>query len=623
MDLFERVSAPESLSRAWTAVLANDAEDGSLSWGVSRFAEDADARLTALAEDLDRGTFEPGLLVALDLVQDDKVRQLHVPAVRDRIVARAVLDMATALLDPHLGTAAFAYRPGLGVVDAVQRVATLRDEGLCWVLRTDVRDCFPTLPKALAVRRFQALIDDPRVGDLMEGLAARVYRTPSGSLRPLAGLPQGCPLSPVLANLVLVDIDNGLQAAGFPVVRYGDDIAAFAQTRDDAWECARLASALVEEHGMTLGSDKTRVASFEEGFAFLGEEFGPRYPPTLDDHRCVDPDERVLYVGLQGSRVRIAAGRLLVESADDARILDVPTTQVARVVCFGSVGVSAGARTWALANDVDIVLASRSGNYLGTMLSHGRRYRPARLRAQLAMDGSAQALRLAQAIVASKIHKQQIVLRRANRRDSADTVRDVIGQLTQLEQMVTQATAPAELMGLEGAAAARYFPCFGAMMPEGLEFTLRSRRPPRDVANAALSYLYTILLGECVTALQAAGLDPAIGVLHSDQDNRPSLALDLMEEFRPFVVDSVVMTAARLRALTPAHGREEPGAGTLLTKAGEEALLTSYEKRLLTKTGGALPDFSGTIRAHLYRQAHRLRASIMDHDEPWTGLSWR
>lgn len=623
MDLFERVMASDALARAWQQVLANDAADGAQSWGVSRFAEDADARLAELAKDLDRGTFEPGVLVALELVQGDKLRQLHVPPVRDRIVARAILDVATPLVDPHLGTAAFAYRPGLGVVDAVQRVVTLRDEGLGWVLRTDIRDCFPTIPKALAVRRFQALVDDARIAGLVEDLAARGYRTPSGSLRPLAGLPQGCPLSPVLANLVLVDVDNGLQAEGFPVVRYGDDVAALAHTRDDAWECARLASALVEEYGMTLGADKTRVTSFEEGFAFLGEEFGPRYPPTLEAHRCVDPDERVLYVGLQGSRVRIAAGRLLVESADDTEILDVPTSQIARIVCFGSVGISAGARTWALAHDVDIVLASRAGNYLGTMLSHGRRYRPARLRAQLALDGSPQALRVGQAIVASKIHKQQIVLRRANRRASSDTVRDVIGQLAQLTHMVPQATTPDELMGLEGAAAAQYFPCFGAMMPEGMEFTVRSRRPPRDVVNAALSYLYTILLGECVTALQAAGLDPAIGVLHADQDSRPSLALDLMEEFRPFVVDSVVMTAARLRALTPNHGRKEPGSGTLLTKAGKEALLMRYEKRLLTRTSGALPGFTGTIRAHLYRQAHRLRASIMDHDEPWTGLSWR
>lgn len=623
MGLFERMSAPDALGRAWRAVLGNDAEDGSLSWGVSRFAENAEENLAALAEDLGRGTFEPGVLMAVEIVHGAKTRMLHVPPVRDRIVARSLLTVATPLIDPHLGTAAFAYRPGLGVVDAVQRVATLRDEGLGWVLRTDVRDCFPTIPKALALRRFQAIVDDARVAGVAEGMGARVYRTPSGSLRPLAGLPQGCPLSPVLANLVLVDVDNGLQAEGFPLVRYGDDIAALAHTRHDAWECARLASALVEEHGMTLGAEKTRVASFEEGFAFLGEDFGPRYPPALDDHRCADPDERVLYVGLQGSRVRIKAGRLLVESADDASMLDVPTSQVARIVCFGSVGISAGARTWALAHDVDIVMASRSGNYLGTMLSHGRRYRPARLRAQLALAGSSQALRLGQAIVSAKIHKQQIVLRRANRRASADTVRDVVGELAQLAHMVPQTATCDELMGIEGAAAARYFPCFGSMMPEGLGFAVRSRRPPRDIVNAALSYLYTILLGECVTALQAAGLDPAIGVLHSDQDNRPSLALDLMEEFRPFVVDSVVMTSARLRVLTPDHGRDEPGAGVLLTKAGKEAILTRYEKRMLTRTSGALPDFSGTIRAHLYRQAHRLRASIMDHEEPWTGLSWR
>lgn len=163
MDLFQRVSTPDALARAWQQVLDNDAADGAQSWGVSRFAEDADERLAELAKDLDRGTFEPGVLVALDLVQGEKVRKLHVPPVRDRIVARAILDVATPLVDPHLGTAAFAYRPGLGVVDAVQRVVTLRDEGLGWVLRTDVRDCFPTIPKALAVRRFQALVDDARI----------------------------------------------------------------------------------------------------------------------------------------------------------------------------------------------------------------------------------------------------------------------------------------------------------------------------------------------------------------------------------------------------------------------------------------------------------------------------
>jgi CRISP-associated protein Cas1 len=144
------------------------------------------------------------------------------------------------------------------------------------------------------------------------------------------------------------------------------------------------------------------------------------------------------------------------------------------------------------------------------------------------------------------------------------------------------------------------------------------------VANAALSYLYTILLGESVSALYAAGFDPAIGVLHADHERRPSLALDLMEEFRPYVVDQVVLTAARSRALTDDHGRSEEGRpGVLLTKAGRAAVLDGYERRMLRTTRGALPDFGGTVRRHLYRQAQRLGSALRDPEFVWTGLSWR
>lgn len=175
-------------------------------------------------------------------------------------------------------------------------------------------------------------------------------------------------------------------------------------------------------------------------------------------------------------------------------------------------------------------------------------------------------------------------------------------------------------MGLEGAAAKFYFPCYGALMPDGMEFQLRSRRPPEDVTNAALSFLYTVLLGECVTAVHAVGLEPSIGVLHADQENRPSLALDLMEEFRPLVVDDVVHTLAAHRALTPAHGRPE-NHGIWLTSAGREIVLNGYENRMLQNMS-ALEGFSGTLRRHLHRQAQRLRNAILRGDG-WTGLSWR
>ena len=138
------------------------------------------------------------------------------------------------------------------------------------------------------------------------------------------------------------------------------------------------------------------------------------------------------------------------------------------------------------------------------------------------------------------------------------------------------------------------------------------------------SFLYTVLLGECVTAIYAAGLDPGFGVLHSDDDRRPSLALDLMEEFRPFVVDQVVLEAARSRALRPEHRRSEDGkVGVWLTNAGREALLSTYERRMQRRTAGAIPGFAGTIRRHLYRQAQRFSSLIVQGDGAFEGMSWR
>lgn len=621
--LFRSAFSFDALKTAWREVQLSATKDGeTASLSVARFAVDAEAELARLADRLATGEYSPATLAELQIVIGEKKRTLHVPPVRDRIVARALLRAITPLIDPHLGPASYAYRPGLGVADAIQQVVAWRSSGHPWVARTDIHDCFPNIPAELSLRRATTLIGDDDVTQTLARFIHRRHRTSRDALRTLSGLPQGCPLSPLLANLVLVDLDDALLSDGFPVVRYADDLCVAAASQADAQEALRIASHAAKELTMELGTDKTAIMSFEEGFTFLGEDFGPRYPPELGEHRVIEPDQKVVYAGVQGSRVRVTRGRLLLTSKDDSTLLDIPTSQVCRVVCFGSVGVSAGARSWAFANDVDLVFASRSGSYQGSLCSDGDVTRPARVRAQFAAADNGRGTAIARRIVAAKIAKQRVLLQRANRRETREQVADAVHQLDQLHRMVDQAGEPAELMGLEGAAARFYFPCFGSLLPEALQFVERSRRPPMDVANAALSYLYTILLGECVTALRAAGLDPAIGVLHSEADKRPSLALDLMEEFRPLVVDQVVLRAAQASSLGPSHGRTEPGRGVLLTKAGKEAITGAYERRMLQRTS-ALPDFSGTIRRHLYRQAQRLRAAIMSADIEWTGLSWR
>jgi CRISP-associated protein Cas1 len=500
----------------------------------------------------------------------------------------------------------------------------MRDEGLGWVVRADVEDCFPSVDAAHAGRVLVALVDDEGIRALILKLLARGVARRGGARR-MSGLPQGSPLSPMLANLVLDGLDERVRLAGFPMARYADDFVVGASSRDEAWEAMRVASDAAAALGLSLGADKSAVMSFDEGFCFLGEDFGPRYPPVLDEHRVDVPDHKVVYVGLQGSRVRVNAGRLLVESPDDQEVLDVPCGHVGRVVCFGSVGVSAGARSWALAGDVDLVFVSRRGSYLGQATARNSRTRVWRLRRQLAAgDDPGRIVEFGRAVVTAKVRKQLVLLQRFGRRHNAEHIAQATGELRHLLVMVPSCASRDELMGLEGAAARRYFAALGQIVPPELAFTGRSRQPPLDIVNSALSYGYAILLGEAESALRAAGLDPAIGLLHTEQEARPSLALDLMEEFRPLVVDQAVISAATARRLRPEDAQREDGVpGVLLTRAGRAAVVDGYETRMLQRTSGALPDFSGSLRRHLYRQAERIAGYLCADAGVWTGLSWR
>ena len=170
-----RVQRPR-LRRAWGEVLANDEADAELSAGVRRFAEDLDGQIGRLVADLAWGAYEPRDLTEVLIGADGGGRrQLLIPAVRDRVVERAVLDAMTPLVDPHLGPASYAYRPGLGVAEAVQAVVALREEGLTWVARTDIDDCFPSVPVRLARRMLGALVEDPELLRVVDLLLARLY----------------------------------------------------------------------------------------------------------------------------------------------------------------------------------------------------------------------------------------------------------------------------------------------------------------------------------------------------------------------------------------------------------------------------------------------------------------
>jgi CRISPR-associated protein Cas1 len=360
-----RVAGVGALTAAWRHVLANDSADDILSAGVRRFAEDVDGHLLELGQQLSAGTYQPGRLSLVQVPKDDgELRTLLIPPARDRVVERSVHTQLTPLIDPLLGPGSFGFRPGLGVGDAVQALAGLRAEGFRWVWRADIDDCFPSIDRDRVGRILDHLVDDPALRALLTLLLHRIPARPGAApARAARGLAQGSPLSPLLANLVLEHVDERLRRAGFPIVRYCDDIAVTAHSRAEAEQAGQIVATAAREIGMSVGAEAAAM-SFDEGFTFLGEDFGPRYPPLLDQ-RTEAPDRRTLFLGVAGSRARIDEGRVVIEHVEQ-HLLDVPAGLVARIVCFGPVGISAGLRSWgALATGIEMVFCSHRGRYLG------------------------------------------------------------------------------------------------------------------------------------------------------------------------------------------------------------------------------------------------------------------
>ena len=513
LDLHSILST-ERLAEAWSHVLTNDAADGVVAPSIRRFAQAAGSNVERLATELATGTYRPRPLTSVSIPKaDGSVRELQIPTARDRVVERALQKGLQPVLDPTLSFTSFAYRPGRGVVDAVRRVIELRESGLRAVVRTDIDDCFPSVDRNRLLLRLEQLIPDPPLLDLVASLVRRPVRQGHRQVDRLRGIPQGGALSPLLSNVALDGIDRHLLRKGHQVVHYADDIVIACPTSDDA-EAARADARLAAERGgFRLGKDKTVVTDFESGFYFLGEEFNARYPPHLPTARRSEPTQRALYVGVQGAGLRISRGRIEVSKGDD-ELLSVPTGHVDRIVLSGSVGISSGARSWALYNDVDVVLLSRRGSFLGTI--NGGHSDATLLRGQLAVvDDEERRLQAAIAIVRGKLRNQQVLLTRFVEPRTAEPVAEAVDDIGLLDDQAVAADSLDVLLGVEGMAARRYWAGYGALLPD-VGFEGRYRRPPPDLVNAALGYGYAILLGGCVAACQGAGLHPSFGLLRAE-----------------------------------------------------------------------------------------------------------
>jgi CRISPR-associated protein Cas1 len=292
-----------------------------------------------------------------------------------------------------------------------------------------------------------------------------------------------------------------------------------------------------------------------------------------------------LYVQTSGAYLRLDHETLKVEIDKEVR-LQVPLHHLGSLVLFGEVMVSPALLGRCAQDGRSVTWLSRSGRFLGRLEGPVSGNVLLRRAQHQAMDSPLLSLEVARNLVAGKLKNQRHVILRSARETDDSRDHELLSHTAQiLAEILLQLPAAADpdtLRGLEGDAARHYFAGFTSMIRadrETFAITGRTRRPPLDPTNALLSFLYALLLSDCVAGAQGVGLDPQMGLLHGLRPGRPSLGLDLMEEFRPILADRLTLTLINRRQLSDSDFDRRTGGAVLLNDAGRKKVVVAYQER--------------------------------------------
>jgi CRISPR-associated protein Cas1 len=339
-----------------------------------------------------------------------------------------------------------------------------------------------------------------------------------------------------------------------------------------------------------------------------------------------------LYVTTEGAWLKKDGANIVmeVEGKERARL---PVHMLESLVCIGRVLVSPPLLGYCAEQGISVCFLSPYGKFLarvegpvsGNVLLRREQYRRT--------DDPVRCSLIVRNILLGKVHNQRAVISRAVRDhgesldEAAHTaLKHARERLRRIIERLSNETAQDVLRGLEGEAAQTYFGVFDSLIRVDdpmLRFNGRNRRPPTDAVNALLSFLYTLLTHDCRSALETVGLDPAVGFLHRDRPGRPSLALDLLEEFRPLLADRLVLSLINRRQINKQDFTTLDNGAVLLKETSRKAVLTAYQERKREELRHAFLEEKFTVGLFPAIQAQLLARHLRGDLEAYPPFLWK
>jgi len=275
--LMDKVYSGKNLKAAWEKVRANKGAAGIDRQSIETFQANEGKYLEELQESLREKRYEakPVKRVWIPKLGSKEKRPLGIPAVKDRIVQRALRNVLEPIFEKTFAEQSYGFRPGRGCKDALRGVETLLKTGKTWVVDADIKSYFDNISHDRVMKDIKEQVADGRVLELIEGYLKQGVIEGLEHWEPEKGTPQGAVISPLLANIYLNKVDHDMSRAGHEMVRYADDFVILCSTEEEAKRALTEVKAKMEERGLALHPEKTQIidATIKGGFDFLGYHF--------------------------------------------------------------------------------------------------------------------------------------------------------------------------------------------------------------------------------------------------------------------------------------------------------------------------------------------------------------
>ncbi len=319
-----------------------------------------------------------------------------------------------------------------------------------------------------------------------------------------------------------------------------------------------------------------------------------------------------LYITEHGAVMGLDGGYFVVHYKDGL-VRHIPKETLESVALFGNVTITSACTAELLKRDIPVSYFSPKGAYFGRLHST-RNDNVFRLKKQIFLSEDAVfPLELSKRLVTAKINNQIILLKRYSRHSEKKPEQQIKMMQIMLAK-VMNVLSPEELMGYEGTAARSYFDGLSELIQPEFAFKGRNRMPPKDPFNSMLSLGYTLLMYEIYGELENKGFTPYCGFMHKDREHHPTLASDMMEEWRAVIVDSVVLSMIQGREISTEHfTADENSGGVFLTQEGMKIFLKKYEAKLRSEhnyLGGQQMSY----RHSLWFQVSSLTKAVTESD---------